>query len=150
MAIMAGLNISGTADLLGFSHTIMEFTENGPKQRKYPLSVVWMKIPWWCERSEENGQTGSRQEGNGNSKDLWLRCNGRFASQMCSPQMYHGNMHQNALGMFLKAKRGPTLYEQAVPNQVAGECILAYTHWKWDPNLCVCAIRGINIPSTLF
>ncbi len=35
----AGLSISKTADLLGFSHTtISRFTENGPKKRKYPLS----------------------------------------------------------------------------------------------------------------
>ncbi len=54
----AGLSISETADLLGFSHTtISRFTENGPKKRKYPVSgscvdenVLLM--------SEENGQTG--------------------------------------------------------------------------------------------
>ncbi len=34
----AGLSISKTADLLGFSHTtISRFTENGPKKRKYPV-----------------------------------------------------------------------------------------------------------------
>ncbi len=35
----AGLSISKTADLLGFSHTtISRVTENGPKKRKYPVS----------------------------------------------------------------------------------------------------------------
>ncbi len=35
----AGLSISQTTDLLGFSHTtISRFTENGPKKRKYPVS----------------------------------------------------------------------------------------------------------------
>ncbi len=35
----AGLSISKTADLLGFSHaTISMFTENDPKKRKYPVS----------------------------------------------------------------------------------------------------------------
>ncbi len=35
----AGLSISETPDLLGFSHTtISRFTENGPKNRKYPVS----------------------------------------------------------------------------------------------------------------
>ncbi len=35
----AGLSISKTADLLGFScTTISRFTENGPKKRKYPVS----------------------------------------------------------------------------------------------------------------
>ncbi len=35
----AGLSISETADLLGFSRsTISGFTENGPKKRKYPVS----------------------------------------------------------------------------------------------------------------
>ncbi len=35
----AGLSISKTADLLGFSRTtIFRFTENGPKKRKYPVS----------------------------------------------------------------------------------------------------------------
>ena len=52
----AGLSVSETADLLGFSPTtISGFTENGPKKRKYPV-----KMPCWCERSEENGPTGSR------------------------------------------------------------------------------------------
>ncbi len=27
------------------------FTENGPKKRKYEwAAVVWMKMPWWCQR----------------------------------------------------------------------------------------------------
>ncbi len=35
----AGLSISQTTDLLGFSHTtISRVTENGPKKRKYPVS----------------------------------------------------------------------------------------------------------------
>ncbi len=35
----AGLSISKTADLLGFSRTtISRFTENGQKKRKYPVS----------------------------------------------------------------------------------------------------------------
>ncbi len=35
----AGLSISKTADLLGFSRTtISRVTENGPKNRKYPVS----------------------------------------------------------------------------------------------------------------
>ncbi len=35
----AGLSISETADLLGFSHTtISRVTENGPKKRKYTVS----------------------------------------------------------------------------------------------------------------
>ena len=35
----AGLSISETADLLGFSRTtISRVTENGPKKRKYPVS----------------------------------------------------------------------------------------------------------------
>ena len=52
----AGLSVSETADLLGFSPTtISGFTENGPKKRKYPE-----KMPCWCERSEVNGPTGSR------------------------------------------------------------------------------------------
>ncbi len=35
----AGLSISKTADLLGFSQTtISRFTENGQKKRKYPVS----------------------------------------------------------------------------------------------------------------
>ncbi len=34
----AGLSISKTADLLGFSRTTIGFTENGPKKRKYPVS----------------------------------------------------------------------------------------------------------------
>jgi len=34
------------------------FTENGPKKWKYPVSaVVWTKMPCWCQRSEEIGQT---------------------------------------------------------------------------------------------
>ena len=47
----AGLSLSETADLLGFTpKTISGFTENGPKERKYPV-----KMPRWCERSEEKG-----------------------------------------------------------------------------------------------
>ena len=34
----AGLSISKTADLLGFSQPSLGFTENGPKKRKYPVS----------------------------------------------------------------------------------------------------------------
>ena len=34
----AGLSISGTADLLGFSCTTISRVENGPKKRKYPVS----------------------------------------------------------------------------------------------------------------
>ncbi len=38
-AIRAGLSISKTADLLGFPcTTILGFTENGPKKKKYPVS----------------------------------------------------------------------------------------------------------------
>ncbi len=50
----AGLSISKTTDLLGFSHTtISRVTENGPK--KYPVSgsCVNENTCW----SEENGQT---------------------------------------------------------------------------------------------
>ncbi len=53
----AGLGISETADLLGFSHTtISRVTENGLKNRKYPVSgsCVNENTCW----SEENGQTG--------------------------------------------------------------------------------------------
>jgi len=48
----AGLSKSETADQ---PTTISGFTENGPKKRKYPV-----KMPGWCERSEEEGPTGSR------------------------------------------------------------------------------------------
>ncbi len=36
----AGLSISKTGDILGFSHAqpSLGFTENGPKKRKYPVS----------------------------------------------------------------------------------------------------------------
>ncbi len=34
----AGLSISKTADLLGFSKPSLGFPENGPKNRKYPVS----------------------------------------------------------------------------------------------------------------
>ncbi len=38
-AIRAGLSISKTADLLGFPcTTILGFTENGPKKKKYTVS----------------------------------------------------------------------------------------------------------------
>ena len=36
----AGLSVSETADLLGFSRTIISgFTENGLKKRKYPVKM---------------------------------------------------------------------------------------------------------------
>ena len=39
VARRAGLSISETADLLGFSRTtISRVTDNGPKKRKYPVS----------------------------------------------------------------------------------------------------------------
>ena len=39
VARRAGLSISETADLLGFSRTtISRVTENGPKKRKFPVS----------------------------------------------------------------------------------------------------------------
>ncbi len=35
------------------------FTENGLKKRNIQrAAVVWMKMSCWCQRSEENGQTG--------------------------------------------------------------------------------------------
>ncbi len=37
-ARQADLSISKTADLLGYSHTNLGFTENGPKKIKYPVS----------------------------------------------------------------------------------------------------------------
>ncbi len=37
-ARQADLSISKTEDLLGYSHTILGFTENGPKKIKYPVS----------------------------------------------------------------------------------------------------------------
>ncbi len=39
----AGLSISKTADLLGFSRTaISRVYKNGPKKRKYPVSCSWV------------------------------------------------------------------------------------------------------------
>ncbi len=51
----AGLSISKTADLLGFSS--LGFTENDPKKRKYPVSGSCVDENALL-RSEENGQTG--------------------------------------------------------------------------------------------
>ncbi len=54
----AGLSISKTADLLGFSRTtISRFTENGPKKRKYPVNDSCVDENALL-MSEENGQTG--------------------------------------------------------------------------------------------
>ncbi len=55
----AGLSISKTADLLGFSHTTisLEFIENGPKKRKYPVRGSCVDENTLL-MSEENGQTG--------------------------------------------------------------------------------------------
>ncbi len=54
----AGLSISKTADLLGFSRTtISRFTENGLKKRKYPVSGSCVDENALL-MSEENGQTG--------------------------------------------------------------------------------------------
>ncbi len=53
-ARQAGLSISKTADLLGFS---LGFTENGPKKRKYPVSGSCVDENALL-MSEENGQTG--------------------------------------------------------------------------------------------
>ncbi len=45
----AGLSISETADLLGFSHTTI--SENGPKREHIQwAAVVWTKMPCWCQR----------------------------------------------------------------------------------------------------
>jgi len=36
------------------------FTENGPKTENIQwVSVMWVKMHCWCQRSEKNGQTGS-------------------------------------------------------------------------------------------
>ncbi len=51
----AGLSISKTADLLGFSS--LGFTENDPKKRKYPVSGSCVEENALL-MSEENGQTG--------------------------------------------------------------------------------------------
>lgn len=57
--MVVGLSVSGTAALLGFSHTL-RFPGNGLKNRSYPVrAALWEKIPCWCQRSEENGQTAS-------------------------------------------------------------------------------------------
>ncbi len=48
------------------------FTENGLKKRKYPVSgsSVGKNGSHWCQRSEENGQTGlSWEKGNSNSNN---------------------------------------------------------------------------------
>ncbi len=52
-----GLSISKIADLLGFSHTTIGFTENGPKKRKYPVSGSCVDENAML-MSEKNGQTG--------------------------------------------------------------------------------------------
>ncbi len=54
-ARQAGLSISKTADLLGFSS--LGFTENDPKKRKYPVSGSCVEENALL-MSEENGQTG--------------------------------------------------------------------------------------------
>ena len=42
----AGLSISKTADLLGFSpQPSLGFTENGPNKRTDPVSGMWMEMP---------------------------------------------------------------------------------------------------------
>ncbi len=73
-ATRAGLNISKTADLLWFSHTIISRV-----YREWSIfffniqwaAVVWMKMPCWCQTLEENGQTGWRwQKGNSNSNNV--------------------------------------------------------------------------------
>ncbi len=54
----AGLSISKTADLLGFPHTtVLGFTKNYPKKRKYQVSGSCVDENALL-RSEENGQTG--------------------------------------------------------------------------------------------
>ncbi len=50
----AGLSISETADLLGFSHTTI--SENGPKKRTYPVSGSCVDKNALL-MSEENRQT---------------------------------------------------------------------------------------------
>jgi len=54
------LSISQSDNLLEFSRTTIsrvskEWCEKGKKNIQY-AAVLWMKIPCWCERSEENGR----------------------------------------------------------------------------------------------
>ena len=58
----AGLSMSETADLLGFSLTSISlgFTENGPKMTKYPVSSSCVDKNAML-MTEESGQTGLRR-----------------------------------------------------------------------------------------
>ncbi len=47
------------------------FTENGRKRENIQWSaVVWTKMPYWCQRSKENGQTGYNNNKNNNNNNL--------------------------------------------------------------------------------
>lgn len=53
-ARQAGLSTSGAADLLGVfdAQSTVQTREN-----KQGAAVLWAKMPCWCHRSEENGET---------------------------------------------------------------------------------------------
>ncbi len=69
----AGLSISKTADLLGFSHTTISigFTENGPKKKQYPVNgscvdenaflISEVRGEWadWLEMIESNSNSNN-------------------------------------------------------------------------------------------
>lgn len=57
----AGTDRSEPTDLLGFSTTTTSRADREWFHNKiyHSAAAVWMKMSFWCERSEETGQTGS-------------------------------------------------------------------------------------------
>jgi len=53
----ADLSISETADLLGFKHNCQRIVRK--RENIHWAAVLRVKMPCWCQRSEEDGLTGS-------------------------------------------------------------------------------------------
>lgn len=51
----AGINISQTVDLLGISYTIISKVYR-EWENIQGATILWRKMFWWCQRSEETGQ----------------------------------------------------------------------------------------------
>lgn len=64
-----GLSISESADLLGFMDTAISrvYQDQQKRENTQWAAGLWVKVPCWWQRSEENGQTTSSSlKGNGN------------------------------------------------------------------------------------
>ena len=102
------------------------FTENGPKLTEYENIqwVVWTKMPCWCQRSQENGQT----EGNSNSK------NNSLQPSYAEYHLWMYNIRQQKIGKTL-----PSLTTLDFIQMVAR--IWCKQHKRMDPSCLISTVQ---------